>query len=137
MNEPQPPVSQYSPYQLIGGETAVRQLVDRFYDLMDERDDARVIRAMHPARLDHSRLKLFEFLSGFFGGPALYHQNRGHPKLRMRHFPFQIDTAARDSWLQCMYQALDEQIEDQLLLTQLKTSFYKTADHMINKDEQP
>ncbi len=125
--------SEYSPYEQLGGDAAVRKLVDRFYDLMDERKDAISIRAMHPNDLADSRDKLYEFLSGFFGGPPLYHQNRGHPKLRMRHLPFSIDEAARDAWLACMHQALEEQVDDQLLLMQLKTNFHKTAHHLINQ----
>ncbi len=123
-----------SPYALLGGETGVRKLVDRFYDLMDESPEAASIRKMHPPRLTGSRQKLFEFLSGYLGGPPLYLENRGHPKLRMRHLPFKIDANARDSWLRCMNQALDEQITDKLLLMQLKNNFYKTADHLINTD---
>ena len=121
-----------SPYQQLGGDAAVRTLVDRFYDLMDESADAKTIRAMHPDDLTESRNKLYEFLSGFLGGPPLYHQNRGHPKLRMRHLPFQIDEQARDAWLACMNQSLSELTDDKLLLMQLKSSFYKTAHHMIN-----
>jgi len=122
-----------SPYKQLGGETAVRKLVDRFYDLMDENKDADTIRQMHPDDLTESREKLFEFLSGFLGGPPLYHQKRGHPKLRMRHLPFQIDEQARDAWLSCMNQSLEELTNDKLLLMQLKNSFYKTAHHMINQ----
>ena len=121
-----------SPYQQLGGDAAVRKLVDRFYDLMDENADAETIRKMHPDDLTESRSKLYEFLSGFLGGPPLYHQNRGHPKLRMRHLPFQIDEPARDAWLACMNQSLSELTDDKLLLMQLKSSFYKTAHHMIN-----
>jgi len=121
-----------SPYQQLGGEAAVRKLTDRFYDLMDQEKDAQTIRAMHPQDLTESRDKLFEFLSGFLGGPPLYHQNRGHPKLRMRHLPFQIDEQARDAWLNCMNQSLAELTDDKLLLMTLKSSFYKTAHHMIN-----
>ena len=121
-----------SPYQQLGGDAAVRKLVDRFYDLMDENADAETIRKMHPDDLTESRSKLYEFLSGFLGGPPLYHQNRGHPKLRMRHLPFQIDEQARDAWLACMNQSLSELTDDKLLLMQLKSSFYKTAHHMIN-----
>ena len=121
-----------SPYNQLGGDAAVRKLVDRFYDLMDENDDAKTIRKMHPDDLTESRNKLYEFLSGFLGGPPLYHQNRGHPKLRMRHLPFQIDEQARDAWLECMYQSLTELTDDKLLLMQLKSSFYKTTHHMIN-----
>ncbi len=125
--------SELSPYLQLGGETAVRKLVDRFYDLMDQNSESATIRAMHPDDLSESRDKLFEFLSGLLGGPHLYHQNRGHPKLRMRHLPFSIDESARDAWLACMYQALEEQTDDKLLLMQLKSSFFKTAHHMINK----
>ena len=122
-----------SPYLQLGGDTAVRQLVDRFYDLMDEDKETVVIRKMHPQDLQESREKLYEFLSGFLGGPSLYHQNRGNPMLRMRHLPFKIDEQARDQWLSCMNRALEEQTDDTLLLMQLKTSFYKTAHHMINQ----
>ena len=62
-----------SPYNQLGGDAAVRKLVDRFYDLMDENDDAKTIRKMHPDDLTESRNKLYEFLSGFLGGPPLYH----------------------------------------------------------------
>lgn len=124
---------QHSPYMQLGGDAAVRKLVDRFYDLMNEDKDVDTIRAMHPDDLTESRNKLYEFLSGFLGGPPLYHQNRGHPKLRMRHLPFKIDEQARDQWLSCMNRALEEQTEDSLLLMQLKSSFYKTAHHMINQ----
>ncbi len=124
-----------SPYLQLGGDAAVRKLVDRFYDLMDEDKDVDTVRAMHPDDLTESRNKLYEFLSGFLGGPPLYHQNRGHPKLRMRHLPFKIDEQARDQWLSCMHRALEEQTDDALLLIQLKTSFYKTAHHMINQPQ--
>lgn len=127
--------SKRSPYQQLGGDAAVRQLVDRFYDLMDENEDATTIRQMHPDDLTESRNKLYEFLSGFLGGPPLYHQNRGHPKLRMRHLPFKIDEQARDQWLNCMNHALEELTDDKLLLMQLKSSFFKTAHHMINQPQ--
>jgi len=100
---------------------------------MNEDKDALVIRKMHPEDLQESRDKLYEFLSGFLGGPSLYHQNRGSPMLRMRHLPFKIDEQARDQWLNCMNRALEEQTDDTLLLMQLKSSFYKTAHHMINQ----
>ncbi len=122
----------HSPYEKIGGELGVRTLVDRFYDLMDDEKDAEVIRQMHPDNLTDSRQKFFEFLSGFLGGPQIYLQNRGHPRLRMRHGTFKIDTNARDSWLACMNKALEEQIDDPILLMQLKSNFYRTADHLIN-----
>lgn len=126
------PTTKHSPYQSIGGEAGVRKLVDRFYDLMESSPEAETIRKMHPHSLDDSRQKLFEFLCGFLGGPPLYMERRGHPRLRMRHAAFQIDEAARDNWLACMQQALDDSVEDRIMLMQLKSSFYKTAHHLIN-----
>lgn len=133
-NDQAKPNLPHSPYEKIGGEPAVRTLVDRFYDLMDEKENAKTIRQMHPQNLQESRQKLFEFLSGFLGGPPVYLETRGHPRLRMRHHTFKIDTDARDNWLACMNQALEEQIDDPILLMQLKSNFYRTADHLINVD---
>lgn len=127
----------HSPFKKLGGETGVRQLVDRFYDLMDQQTEARIIREMHPHSLDDSRQKLFEFLCGFLGGPALYIEKHGHPRLRMRHHRFAIDTDARDQWLACMNTALGEQIDDPVLLMQLKSNFFRTADHLINTGQTP
>jgi hemoglobin len=123
-----------SPYITLGEEPGVRRLVNRFYDLMEEREDAATIRAMHPENLDESRQKLIEFLSGFLGGPPLYMERRGHPRLCQRHQSFTIDESARDAWIACMHQALEEQVQDKLMLLQLKSSFYRTAHHMINTD---
>jgi len=123
-----------SPYQRLGGQVGVRRLVDRFYDLMDTLPEAADIRAMHPASLATSRDKLFKFLSGWLGGPQLYMEEYGHPRLRARHLPFSIDDAARDAWLLCMNQALEEQgIDDPLLLDHLRGSLAKTADFMRNQ----
>lgn len=119
-------------YTRLGGEQGVRRLVDRFYDLMSELPAARKIRQMHPADLSGSRDKLFKFLSGFLGGPSLYIQEYGHPMLRARHLPFPIGESERDQWLLCMNQALDELVEDAQLTAQLKTNFFRTADHMRN-----
>lgn len=123
-----------SPYQHLGGETAVRQLVDRFYELMDTVPEAQTIRAMHPADLSGSKDKLFKFLSGWLGGPQLYMEAYGHPRLRARHMPFPIDEAARDAWMLCMKTAIDEmEIDDTLLRQHLVQSLFKTADFMRNQ----
>lgn len=122
-----------SHYQQLGGESAVRQLVDRFYDLMDEMPEAWELRQMHPQDLQTSRDKLFKFLCGWLGGPQLYVQEYGHPRLRARHLPFPVDSMARDQWLMCMDMALDEQVSDELLKIQLKNAFAKVADHMRNR----
>ncbi|TWU51578.1 group II truncated hemoglobin [Rubripirellula reticaptiva] len=120
-------------YDRLGGETGLRQLVDRFYDLMSELPAAEPIRAMHADDLTDSRAKLFKFLSGLFGGPSLYIQEFGHPMLRARHLPFAIGENERDQWLLCMNQAVDELVVDKQLVLQLKNAFFRTADHMRNK----
>jgi hemoglobin len=124
-----------SPYERLGGAEAVHKLVTRFYALMAELPQARELRAMHPEDLDSSRDKLFEFMSGWLGGPQLYMQKRGHPRLRARHLPFRVDAAARDAWMHCMTLALEECAPDALLKEQLQGSLQRLADHMRNVEE--
>jgi len=120
-------------YQRIGGEEKVRQLVDRFYDHMDELPEVWGIRKLHAESLDNSREKLFDFLSGWMGGPQLYKQKHGEPFLRRRHLPFPIGDAERDQWMHCMKLALDEVVEDEKLRAELYQAFVKVADHMRNQ----
>lgn len=122
-----------TPYQALGGEAGVRRLVDRFYDLMDELPEAWGIRKLHPEDLSSSRDKLFWFLSGWLGGPQLYAERFGHPRLRARHLPFPIGEAERDQWLMCMRQALDEQCDDAALKARLWEAIAGLADHMRNR----
>lgn len=123
-----------TPYALIGGEPAVRALVDRFYDLMDTAPEATAVRALHARSLKVSREKLFKFMSGWLGGPQLYVEEYGHPRLRMRHFPFAIDAVARDEWLWCMERALDEQAMPVELRDYLRQRLQALAEQMRNRD---
>jgi hemoglobin len=82
--------TQQTPYEQLGGEPVIRQLVARFYELMDTMPEAYGIRQLHPKSLSGSEDKLFMFLSGWLGGPQLYVEKYGHPRLRRRHFPFAI-----------------------------------------------
>lgn len=122
-----------TPYDQIGGDEAVRALADRFYDAMDTLPHAAIIRGMHPADLSTSRQKFYEFLSGWMGGPQLYVEKRGHPRLRMRHFPFAIDASAAEAWLGCMAVAL-EGVPDEALRNHLWRSFCSVAQHMVNRE---
>jgi hemoglobin len=97
-----------TPYALLGGEAGVRQLVDRFYDIMDEAPEAVTIRAMHGPDLAPIRARLFEYLSGWLGGPPLYAQRTGSVCITAAHKPFAIGPAERDQWLLCMRRALDD-----------------------------
>jgi hemoglobin len=122
-------------YDLLGGDAGIRRLVDRFYDLMDTAPEAAHVRALHAASLKASREKLYLFLTGWTGGPPLYVAQRGHPRLRMRHFPFAIGTRERDEWLWCMDRALDEQAIPDALREHLRRRLHELADHMRNQPE--
>jgi len=120
-------------YERIGGEAPLRALVLSFYRHMHESPEAAPIRAMHAPDLSEAQQKLFMFLSGWMGGPSLYMEKYGHPRLRMRHLPFAIDEAARDQWMLCMRYALDEVVEDQALRDELMHTLYGVADFMRNQ----
>jgi hemoglobin len=122
-----------TPYQLLGGEGVVRHLCDRFYQIMESEPAAAPLRAMHPADLSGSRQKLFMFLSGWLGGPALYVEAFGHPRLRQRHLPFAIDEAASEQWMLCMRQAVDELLVEDTLKATLVQAFGETARFMRNR----
>jgi hemoglobin len=122
-------------YAMLGGEQGLRSLVNRFYDIMDSSPEAAGIRKFHAKSLKRSREKLFLFLSGWSGGPQLYVEKYGHPRLRMRHMPFAIGSAERDQWLWCMNKALDESHLDPRVVEFLKTRFAEVADFMRNQME--
>ena len=125
--------TELSLYELIGGETGLRALVERFYDVMDSAPEAAQIRALHPKILKQSREKLFMFLSGWSGGPSLYIEKYGHPRLRQRHMPFPIGKAERDQWLWCIDKALAESPFDSQLIEYLKGRFAEIANSMQNR----
>ncbi len=119
-------------FDWVGGEVAVRQLVDRFYDLMDLEAGYADLRAVHPPTLDGSRDKLHWFLCGWLGGPDHYIERFGHPRLRARHMPYKIGIRERDQWMNCMRQAMLECELDPALRERLDAAFMNTADWMRN-----
>lgn len=122
-----------TPYEQIGGENALRSLVTRFYELMDALPEAYEIRKLHQQDLSSAENKLFMFLSGWLGGPQLYIEKYGHPRLRRRHFPFVIGKRESQQWMLCMTQAIHEQITDKKLQDVLIAQLTQTANHMINQ----
>src|SRR5437016_9317712 len=92
-------------FEVVGGLETFRQMVDAFYRGIESDP---LLRPMYPADLTESREHLALFLAQYFGGPVTYSEQRGHPRLRMRHLPFTIDAAARDAWLKHMRAAVDE-----------------------------
>ena len=121
-------------YEQIGGDTTIAKLSARFYELMDTVPQFQGIRAMHPASLEGSRDKLYMFLSGWMGGPDLFVEKFGHPRLRGRHMPFEIGIAERDQWVACMVLAMDDVGIEKSLSKKLLENFFHTADFMRNKE---
>jgi hemoglobin len=125
-----------TPYELMGGDAGIRRLVDRFYDLMDTAPEAATIRRLHAASLKASREKLYLYLSGWTGGPPVYVERYGHPRLRARHLPFSIGERERDEWLWCMDRALAEHDIPDGLRSQLAEKLHALADHMRNRADE-
>lgn len=99
-------------YEAVGGAETFHRLVARFYR---EVAGDEVLRPLYPeADLGPAERRLRMFLEQYWGGPRTYSDERGHPRLRMRHMPFQIGPIQRDAWLRCMYIAVDE-IEPEVL----------------------
>lgn len=91
-------------YEIVGGQRFFDELVDRFYDAVE--NDSR-LRPMYPRDMGPSRSRLAGFLAQYWGGPPHYSDARGHPRLRMRHFPFAIGWAEREAWMAHMTASLD------------------------------
>lgn len=121
-------------YELLGGEPAVRAMVDAFYDRMDRDPAYAGIRALHPADLSGSRDKLHWFLCGWTGGPNYFIERFGHPRLRARHLPFSIGISERDQWMACMQQAMLDCGLSEPLREHLAGAFQGTADWMRNRE---
>ena len=124
-----------TPYEQLGGGAGVRKLVDRFYDLIDTSPEASTIRALHASSLKAAREKLYLYLTTWTGGPPVYTDRYGHPRLRMRHFPFRIGIRERDEWLWCMNKALDEHDMPAEMREYLRDRLHQLADHMRNQAE--
>ena len=101
---------------------------------MDTDPKAHECRALHGKDLSQAKSKLFDFLSGWLGGPPLFEEKYGHPRLRMRHFPFAIGPLERDQWLYCMNQAMEKMSLDVELKNQMRNAFEGLAERVRNKD---
>ncbi|MET9607929.1 globin [Streptomyces sp. NPDC006512] len=105
-DDPQSTVQAQTFYELVGGEDTFRRLVHRFYQGVAEDP---LLRPMYPEEdLGPAEERFALFLMQYWGGPGTYSENRGHPRLRMRHAPFRVDAAAHDAWLKHMRVAVDE-----------------------------
>ncbi len=123
-----------SHFERVGGQPAVDQIVDSFYRHMATLPEAATIRALHPADLSAIQVVFKKYLAEWLGGPKRYSEERGHPRLRLRHQPFRIGIAERDAWMLCMRAAMEEVIGSACLRELLLQQLFKVADWMRNSD---
>jgi hemoglobin len=122
-----------SVYELVGGMPAFESLVDHFYERVVADD---VLRPMYVEDdLTGAKRRLALFLAQYWGGPATYMEERGHPRLRMRHFAFPIGSTARDRWLACMSAALDACGFPAHIDEAMRDYFDRAATHLMNRDD--
>jgi len=119
-------------FEAVGGQAGMDALVDAFYDRV-ERDA--VLRPLYPDDLADSRRHLALFLGQYFGGPTTYSEQRGHPRLRMRHAHLSIGKAERDAWYSAMAAALDDVAVAEPARSAMLEYFTGSADWMINHHE--
>jgi hemoglobin len=113
------------------GEEGFARLASAFYRQVPADE---ILGPMYPAHdLTGAEVRLRDFLVGRFGGPSRYIEQRGHPRLRMRHFPFPINQAARDRWMQLMTSALDESALPPEADTLLREFFGAMSTFLINR----
>lgn len=117
-------------YEQVGGEATFHQIVARFYQEVAKDE---LLRPLYPEEdLGPAEQRLRLFLMQYWGGPHTYSDQRGHPRLRMRHAPFKIGPAERDAWLRCMRIAVDEQDLDPAHRDQLWDYLEMAANSMMN-----
>lgn len=124
------PENMQSVYDMIGSEEPFRKLVDAFYDKVEQDP---VLRPMFPEDLEEGKHWQFLFLVQFFGGPTRYMQERGHPRLRMRHFPFSINQEARDHWLEHMLTSIDDAEIQEPARSLMREYFERASTFVINQ----
>ena len=116
-------------YEQVGGEPFFEKLVAAFYVAIEQDE---LLRPMYPEDLEDSKRTMVLFLSQYWGGPTTYMQERGHPRLRMRHAPFRITKMARDHWMIAMSSAL-ESVRSELTVDQFEemTAYFEMAAHQM------
>lgn len=129
MTEPQ----QQTFYDAVGGATTFRDLTARFYEEVAKDE---ILRPLYPEEdLAPAERRMRMFLEQYWGGPRTYSDERGHPRLRMRHSPFKVGPLERDAWLRCMHIAvasIDDAVLDDLHRRQLLDYLHMAADSMVN-----
>ena len=112
------------------GPKRLRAIVNTFYDLVFDNE---IIGHLFQTDKSLIRDKQYQFLTQFLGGPYLYSESYGHPRMRMRHLPHAIDEKAKNEWLRLMRISIFQNIEDEQLAEALYSCFPKLAAHMVNR----
>lgn len=122
-------------YDEVGGAETFERLVHEFYAGVAEDPP---LRALYPEDdLRHAERRLRMFLEQYFGGPNAYSQERGHPRLRMRHVPFAVTLDMRDRWMRHMLAAMDTLDLDEAHAEAMRDYFMRAAHMLVNTDEAP
>ena len=123
-------------YEKIGGADRLKELVETFYDIVEDDPDGVIIHALHLKGhgMNHTRRAQFEFLSGFFGGPKLYIERNGHSDMRAIHKHVEVGQVEVDAWLLCMDKAIDQVGFGDELKQQMMKSFTRAAEITRNQD---
>ncbi|CAN2212316.1 COG2346 Truncated hemoglobins [Candidatus Nanopelagicaceae bacterium] len=120
-------------YELFGGEPFFSDLVSQFYARVATNE---ILRPMYPERdMEGAAQRLKMFLEQYWGGPSTYSEERGHPRLRMRHAGFHIGPAAKEAWLTCMRQAVDGMEMEAAAQEKLWRYLEGAAEHLLNSFE--
>ena len=116
-------------YEQLGGDAFFERLVEAFYMAITQDE---LLRPMYPEDLTESKRTMTLFLIQYWGGPSTYSEERGHPRLRMRHAPFRITKKARDAWMAAMSTAL-EGVRDEMSSENFEemTAYFEVAAHQM------
>ena len=126
-------MTQKTPYQILG-EDGIRELVDAFYDIMDNLPEAGDIRKLHKSDLAPMKEKLGDYLVGWMGGPPLYADKHGTVCMTEPHEPYAIGPEERDQWLLCMDRALEQIGASEELKEMLREPMFRVADAVRNRE---
>lgn len=120
-------------YTLIGGEEGIKRLVNAYLLALTTDPLARELRNAYPEDLSIYEARMFEFLSMWLGGPALYQERHGMPMLREMHRNMSITTTLRDQWMYCLRKALNDTVAEEELRLELESRFWKMADSITRR----
>ncbi|HEX2913458.1 MAG TPA: globin [Chloroflexia bacterium] len=125
---------QQTVYDMVGGAPTFKRLVDTFYGKIEQDPE---LRPVFPPDMEEGKEGQYLFLMQYFGGPPIYNQQRGHPRLRMRHMPFEIGRHEADLWLKHMLASVDEVGIQEPARSLMREYFLRFAHTMVTRPDKP